>query len=113
MERDHQVLVQNSRFHTQGRRDISVILSKSGPDIPSVDEILATEKYITGYGAVVDIFNDLVNCADESTVATPKSLCTKLLKRDVSATEACYEISSLPPIDVAISQGTRKKMQCL
>jgi hypothetical protein len=29
--------------------DISLILSKSGPENPSVDEIIAVEKYITGY----------------------------------------------------------------
>ena len=111
MERDHPMLVQHSRFHTQGWRangDISLILSKSDPENPSVDEIMACEKYITGYackggeptGAVADLFNDLVNCADESTGATPKSLCTRLLmttvKRDVSAVEAAFEISSLP-----------------
>lgn len=52
MERDHPVHVQHSRFHTQGWRengDISLILSKSDPSNPSVDEIIATEKYITGY----------------------------------------------------------------
>ena len=92
MERDHPVIVQDSRFHTQGWRangDISVIFSKSGPDNPSVDEILATEKYITGYackggeptGAVADVFNDLVNCADESTGATPKSVCRTFSKK--------------------------------
>lgn len=51
MERDHPVLVQHSKFHTQGwiaNGDISLILSKSDPSNPSVDEILATEKYITG-----------------------------------------------------------------
>jgi hypothetical protein len=45
---------------------------------PSVEEILSVEKYVSGYackgnqptGAVVDLFNDLVNCADESTGAT-------------------------------------------
>jgi len=45
-------------------------------------------------------FNDLVNCADESTGATAKSLCTKLLinsvKRDIPAVEASYELSGLP-----------------
>ena len=52
LERDQSMLVQHSRFHTQGWRangDISLILSKSNPDNPSVDEILACEKYITGY----------------------------------------------------------------
>ncbi|CAC5388042.1 unnamed protein product [Mytilus coruscus] len=111
MARDHPMLVQHSRFHSQGWRangDISLIVSKSNVDNPSVDDILATEKYVCGYackdnqptGAVVDLFNDLVNCADESTGATAKSLCTKLLigtvKRDISAVEASYELSSLP-----------------
>lgn len=103
MARDHPMLVQHSRFHSQGWRangDISLIVSKSDEDNPSVDDILATEKYVCGYackgnqptGAVVDLFNDLVNCADETTGATAKSLCTKLLigtvKRDISAVEA-------------------------
>ena len=72
MARDHSMLVQHSRFHTQAWRvngDISLILSKSNPDNPSVNEILATEKYITGYackgslppGAAGDLFKDLVN----------------------------------------------------
>jgi signal recognition particle subunit SEC65 len=110
MERDHPVLVQHSRFHTQGWRangDISLILSKSDPKNPSVDEIMATEKYITGYackgnqptGAIADLFSDMVNCADENS-ATGKSLCTKLLmttvKRDVSSVEVSYELSTLP-----------------
>ena len=46
------VLFQHSKFHTQGwraNRDISSILSKSDPSNPSVDDILATEKYIIGY----------------------------------------------------------------
>jgi hypothetical protein len=51
-------------------------------------------------GAIVDLFNDMVNCADESTGATTKSLCNKLLmgtvKRDIPAVEASYELSSLP-----------------
>jgi hypothetical protein len=105
------MLVQHSRFHTQGWRangDISLILSKSPPENPSVNEIIATEKYVSGYackgnqptGAIVDLFNDMVNCADESTGATTKSLCNKLLmgtvKRDIPAVEASYELSSLP-----------------
>ena len=111
MARDHSMLVQHSRFHSQGWRangDISLIVSKSDVDNPSVDDILSTETYVCGYtckgnqptGAVVDFFNDLVNSADESTGATAKSLCTKLLigtvKRDISAVEASYELSSLP-----------------
>ena len=76
MERDHPVLVQHSKFHTQGWRangDISLILSKSDPSNSSVDDILATEKYITGYackgneptGALSDLFSDMVNNCDE------------------------------------------------
>ena len=110
MERDHPNLVQHSRYHTQAWRangDISIILSKSDPENPSVEEILATEKYVSGYackgneptGAVADLFNDIVNAADEDHTSA-KSLCTKLLmrtvKRDVSAVEASYEITGLP-----------------
>ena len=51
-------------------------------------------------GAVADLFNDFVNCTDDSTGATPKSLCTRLLmttvKRDVSAVETAFELSFLP-----------------
>jgi len=111
MPRDHPMLVQNSRLHTQGWRangDISIIVSKSDPANPSIDEILATEKYVTGYGcrgnqptgAIADLFQDMVNCADESSGATAKYLCSKLLigtvKRDVSSVEASYELSGLP-----------------
>jgi hypothetical protein len=77
MARDHPVLVQHSQFHTQAWRangDISLIISKSGPENPSVDDIIATEKYITGYackdneptGAVCDLFNDMANSTDEN-----------------------------------------------
>ena len=87
MARDHPLLVQHSKYYTQGWRangDISLILSKSSPDNPSVDEIMATEKYITGYackgneatGAVVELFNDMAYAADESSGATAKSICT-------------------------------------
>ncbi len=96
-------------FHTQGWRangDISLILSKNGPDNPSADDIIATEKYITGFackgnestGAVVDLFQDIAHSATE--IATTKSVCTKLLmhtvKRDVSSMEASYELLGLP-----------------
>ena len=104
------LFVQHSRFHTQGWRangDVSIIVSKSNPESPSVDDI-ATEKYVSGYackgnkptGVMVDRFNDLVNCTDEATGVTGKSLCTKLLmnsiKRDIPAVEASYELSGLP-----------------
>jgi hypothetical protein len=49
---------------------------------------------------VVDLFNDLVNSADEFTGATAKSICTKLLmqtvKRDISAVDASFELSRIP-----------------
>ena len=51
-------------------------------------------------GAIVDLFNDMVYCADESTGATTKSLCNKLImgtvKQDIPAVEASYELSSRP-----------------
>ena len=104
------MLVQNSRFHTQGWRangDISIILSKSDPNNPSVNEIMATEKYITGYacrgnqptGTIANLFNDMVNCCDDSSGVNPKSLAKLLMesvKRDVSPKEASYELCSLP-----------------
>ena len=111
MERDHPMLVQHSQYHTQAWRangDISLILSKNGPDNPSVDEIIATERYVSGYackgsdstGALVNLFNDMANTSDETSGATAKSLCTKLLmntvKRDISAVEASFELSGLP-----------------
>jgi hypothetical protein len=61
MARDHPVLVQHSQFHTQAWRangDISLIISKSGPENPSVDDIIA--------GAVCDLFNDMANSTDEN-----------------------------------------------
>ena len=111
LERDHPILVQHSQYHTQGWRangDISLILSKAGADNPSVDEIIATERYVSGYackgsestGALVHLFNDLANVSDDASGATAKSLCTKLLmhtiKRDVSAVEASFELSCIP-----------------
>ena len=107
MERDHPTLEQHSQYHTQGWRangDISLILSKSSAENPSVEDIIATEKYITGYackgneptGAVVELFNDIANSADECTGASAQRVCTKLLmntvKRDVSSIEASYEL---------------------
>ena len=52
MARDHPMIVQSSQIQTQAWRansDISLILSKSSSDNPSVQKITATEKYITGY----------------------------------------------------------------
>ncbi|XP_064619450.1 uncharacterized protein LOC135482899 [Lineus longissimus] len=110
MERDHPSMVQHSRLHIQAWRangDLSIIVSESQPENPSINEIIATEKYVSGYackgneptGAVADIFKDMVNSAD-SAITDAKSLCSKLLmktvKRDVSAMEASYELTSLP-----------------
>ncbi|CAC5375793.1 unnamed protein product [Mytilus coruscus] len=63
----------------RANRYISLIVLKIDADNQSVNDILATEKYVCGYackgnqptGVVVDLFNDLVNCADEYTGATP------------------------------------------
>ena len=111
LERDHPMLVQHSQYHTQGSRangDISFIVSKAGTDNPSVYEIIATERYVSGYAckgsestsAPVHLFNDLENVSDVASGATTKSLCTKLLmhtiKRDISAVEASFELSCMP-----------------
>ncbi|CAC5370555.1 unnamed protein product [Mytilus coruscus] len=72
IERDHPNLVQHSQIHTQAwgaNGDISLILSKSGPENPSVNESIAIEKYVSVYackgneptGAVADLFNDMYN----------------------------------------------------
>ena len=80
--------------------------AKNGTEDPSVNNIIATERYITGCsckgnrttGAISDLCNDIISCTDDS--VAPKSLCTKPLmgtvKRDISAVEASYELSSLP-----------------
>lgn len=92
MPRDHPMLVQQSMYRTQGWRangDISLILSKSSPANSSNEDIIATEKCITGYackgnepaGAVMEFFNDTANSADESTGASAQSVCTKLLMK--------------------------------
>ena len=53
MPRDHPTLVQHSQYHTQGWRanggDISVTPSKRYPANPSVNEIIAAERYVSGY----------------------------------------------------------------
>ena len=57
MAGDHPLLVQHSKWHMQAWRangDISLILSKSGTENPSVDDIIATEKDITGYACKVN-----------------------------------------------------------
>ena len=104
------MLVQHSQYHTQAWRangNISLIISKNGPDYPSVDEIIASERYVSGYackgsdstGALVNLFNDKANTSDETSGATAKSLCTELLmntvKRDISAVEASFELFGL------------------
>ena len=81
MKRDHQMMIQHSQYHTQGWRtngDVSIILSKSPPDNPSVNEIIATEKYVSGYackrneptGSTIDLFKDMLNTVtDENSSA--------------------------------------------
>ena len=108
MKRDHPRMVQHSRIHTQAWRangDISLILSKSHPSSPAISEIIAAEKYVSGYackgnqstGALTEIFKDLAYATDED--SSVGSLCTKLMmktvKRDVSGVEACHELSQL------------------
>jgi hypothetical protein len=98
MKRDHPRLVQHSSIHTQAWRangDVSLILSKSDPSCPSIEDILPVEKYVSGYackgnqgtGALCDLFKDLA-CAADANSSSIGSLCTKLLmktvKRDVS-----------------------------
>lgn len=110
MPRDHQLLLQHSIYHTQGwsvNGEISIILSKGDHNNPSVNEILATEKHVNRYackgnqptGAVIDLFNDMINCADDSTCTTAKSICSTLLigiiERDVSSVENSFELSGL------------------
>ena len=110
MERDHPSLVQSSRIHLQTWRangDVSIILSESDPDSPSYSEIIATERYVSGYAckgnvstsAISDLFKDIVNSVDAQETSA-KSLCSKLLmnsiKRDVSAVEVSYELCRLP-----------------
>ena len=112
MQRDHPMLVQHSimMYHTQKRRekgDISLIVSKKSPDNPSVEVIKAKEKYSMGYackgnqptGAVVELFNDIANSADETTGYNALMVCTKLfmntVKRDISCMEATYELIRL------------------
>jgi hypothetical protein len=66
----------------------------------TLNVVLTSDKGNQPTGAIVDLFNDMVNCADEPTGATTKSLCNKLLmgtvKQDIPAVEASYELSSLP-----------------
>ena len=110
LERDHPILVQHSQYHTHGWRangDISLILLKAGVDNPSVYEIIATKRYVSGYafkgsestGALVHLFNDLANVSDDASGTTAKSLCTKILmhtiKRNISAVEASFELSCM------------------
>ena len=99
MQRDHPILVQHSIYHTQGWRANGDIFCLK---VPSVENIIATEKYITGYackgnqptGAGMKLFNDIANSADENTGANAQSVCTKLLMNivewNISDMEATY-----------------------
>lgn len=54
--------------------DISLILSKSPVENPSVNEIIATDKYTTGYAckgnqtseSLSDLFSYFINCAADN-----------------------------------------------
>ena len=76
LERDHPNLI-HLRYHIKGWKaicDISIIPSKCNPEHLSVNEIIATEKYVSGYncqgnetiGGSIQLFNDMVNTADTS-----------------------------------------------
>ena len=110
MERDHPMLVQHSRHHTQGWRangDISIILSKISPDNQFVDDKIATKKYVCGYackgneptGAVAEIFIDILSSAnddDASALSVFTKLLMKTVKRYILTVGASFEISGLP-----------------
>jgi hypothetical protein len=110
MDRDHPRMVQHSSIHTQAWRangDISLVLSKSDPSCPSIEDIMPVERYVSGYackgntgtGAMCDLFKDMASSADSNS-SSVHSLCTNLLmksvKRDVSSVEACHELAMLP-----------------
>lgn len=87
--------------------DISLIVSQSCLDNPSVNEIIATEKYIIGYAckgnktseALSDLFSEMIDLS-ASKNETAQTFCQKYLtntvKRDVSAVEVCYELAHSP-----------------
>ena len=85
------MLVQLSQVHMQAWRangDISIICTKSDLANPSISDIAATEKYVSGYackgneynGSLSALFSNYVNTADETLGASVKGLVTKLLK---------------------------------
>ena len=108
MTRDHPLLVQHSRYHTHCWRahgDIFIILYKNGPQNQSIDEINATENYITGYAckgneatyALVNLFNDTIFSTDSTENITVKSLCTHLLMNTVKQ-YILVEVSFYTPV---------------
>ena len=111
MPQNHPFMVQHSRYHAQAWRangDISIILPSSDPVNPSMRDIMAVQKYVSGYackgspptGAALDLVQDMLSAVDDKDEITGKLLCNKVLMnavwRDVSAIETCYELSSLP-----------------
>jgi len=75
MPRNRLSVVQHSRYQLQSWRangDVSLILSNSPPDNPSIDDIIAIIDYVSGHackdseptGATADLFKDMVNTGD-------------------------------------------------
>ena len=113
MPHDHPRVVQHSRYQLHSWRangDVSLILSNSPPDNPSIDDIIAIIDYVCGYackdseptGATSDLFKDMVNAVDagDADQVTGKSMCAKMLiktvgRRDIGGPEASFELSGL------------------
>ena len=77
IKRDHPFLVQHSKVHTHPWRangDMPSILSSSGPYSPSVEEILAVEKYTTAYSckgnqsteSLTNLFHEMLNTSSKA-----------------------------------------------
>ena len=69
-----------------------LFFKKSSPENPSTDEMIACEKYVSGYackgseptGAIADIFNDLSNSFENTSSGTStKTVVTKLLMHTI------------------------------
>ncbi|CAC5394978.1 unnamed protein product [Mytilus coruscus] len=79
MVKDHPMLVQHFRFNSQGWRangDISLIVSKSDADNPSVDDNLCTEKYVCGYACKVPV---LTGCNIQASWPLDENYCRTML----------------------------------
>jgi len=105
MPRVHPRVVQQSRYQIQSWRaneDVSLILSNSPPDNPSMDDIIAIMDYVCGYackdseptGATADLFKDMVNAVDaaDADQVTGKSMCAKMLMKTAGRRDICASI---------------------